>query len=99
MIKLGIPKLGVCLLYAVVLFSYGLVFQRELKETPYQILFAGVALLFFAIAVDSLHLKNQTIASLLEGVPKLFSAINIAFYYWFVCKLFLLKSFPQINAA
>ncbi|PSB14253.1 hypothetical protein C7B69_19250 [filamentous cyanobacterium Phorm 46] len=97
MIKLGISKLGVCLLYAIILFSYGWVFQRELKETPYQILLAGVALLFFAIAVDSLHLKNQTIASLLEGVPKLFSAIDIAFYYWCVCKLFLVKNFSKIN--
>ncbi|MEG4998517.1 hypothetical protein [Microcoleus sp. B4-D4] len=75
MIRLGIPKLGVCLLYAVVLFSYGWVFQRELKETPYQILLAGVALLFWAIAIDSLHLKNKILASLLEGVPKLYIAI------------------------
>lgn len=96
-IGLGIPKLGVCLLYAVVLFSYGWIFKRELKVTPYQILLAGVGLLFFAIAVDSLHLKNQTIASLLEGVPKLFSGINIAFYYWCVCKSFLVKSFHKIN--
>ncbi|MEG4631061.1 hypothetical protein QUB56_15880 [Microcoleus sp. AR_TQ3_B6] len=93
MVALGIPKLGVSLLYAVVLSSYGWFFRRELKFTPYQILLAGLGLLFFAIGVDSLHLKNKIFSSLLEGVPKLFSEINIAFYYWYVCKCFLQKAF------
>ncbi|MEG4581097.1 hypothetical protein QUA71_16005 [Microcoleus sp. MON1_C5] len=92
MIALGIPKLGVSLLYAVVLCSYGWFFRRELQLTPYPILLAGLGLLFFAIGVDSLHLKNKIFSSLLEGVPKLFSEINIAFYYWYVCKCFLLKA-------
>ncbi|UNU23987.1 hypothetical protein [Microcoleus vaginatus] len=93
MIALGIPKLGVSLLYAVVLSSYGWFFRRELQFTPYQILLAGLGLLFFAIGVDSLHLKNKMFSSLLEGVPKLFSEINIAFYYWYVCKCLLQKAF------
>ncbi|HEY9296028.1 MAG TPA: hypothetical protein VIQ31_06580 [Phormidium sp.] len=92
-IAVGIPKLGVSLLYAIVLFSYGWFFRRELHLTPYQILLTGLGLLFLAIGVDSLHLKNKIFSSLLEGVPKLFSEINIAFYYWYVCKCFLLKSF------
>ncbi|MEG4118228.1 hypothetical protein QUA43_12215 [Microcoleus sp. N9_B4] len=93
MVAVGIPKLGVSLLYAVVLSSYGWFFRRELQLTPYQILLAGLGLLFFAIGVDSLHLKNKIFSSLLEGVPKLFSEINIAFYYWYVCKCFLHKAF------
>ncbi|MEG4215896.1 hypothetical protein QUA27_11450 [Microcoleus sp. Pol14C6] len=93
MIALGISKLGVSLLYALVLSSYGWFFRRELQLTPYQILLAGLGLLFFAIGVDSLHLKNKIFSSLLEGVPKLFSEINIAFYYWYVCKCFLQKTF------
>ncbi|MEG4092869.1 hypothetical protein, partial [Microcoleus sp. Pol12B4] len=84
MIALGIPKLGVSLLYAIILFSYGWFFRRELQLTPYQILLTGLGLLFLAIDVDSLHLKNKIFSSLLEGVPKLFSEINIAFYYWYV---------------
>lgn len=95
MVAVGIPKLGVSLLYAVVLSSYGWFFRRELQLTPYQILLAGLGLLFFAIGVDSLHLKSNIISSLLEGVPKLFSEINIAFYYWYVCKCFLQKVFYQ----
>src|SRR4028119_1955194 len=93
MIALGLPKLGVSLLYAVVLCSYGWFFRREVQLTPYQILLAGLGLFFFAIGVDSLHLKNKIFSSLLEGVPKLFSEINIGFYYWYVCKCFLLQAF------
>ena len=93
MVALGITKLGVSLLYAVVLSSYAWFFRRELQCTPYQILLACLGLLFFAIGVDSLHLKNKIFSSLLEGIPKLFSEINIAFYYWYVCKCFLQKAF------
>ncbi|MEG4107945.1 hypothetical protein [Microcoleus sp. S13_C5] len=93
MVAVGIPKLGVSLLYAVVLSSYGWFFRGELQLTPHQILLAGLGLLFFAIGVDSLHLKNKIFSSLLEGVPKLFSEINIAFYYWYVCKCSLQKAF------
>ncbi|XZO03225.1 MAG: hypothetical protein ACM65L_05575 [Microcoleus sp.] len=97
MIGVGIPKLGVCLLYAVVLSSYGWFFQRELKLTPYKILLVGLGLLFLAIGIDTLKLKSQILASLLEGVPKLFSEINIAFYYWYVCKCFVEKAFHKID--
>ena len=93
MVAVGFSKLGVSLLYAVVLSSYGWFFRRELQRTPYQILLAGLGLLFFAIGADSLHFKNKIFSSLLDGVPKLFSEINIAFYYWYVCKCFLLKAF------
>jgi hypothetical protein len=93
MIAVGISKLGVSFLYAIFLSYYGWFFQRELKLTPYKILLAGLGLLFFAIAVDSLHLKSKIVSSLLEGVPKLFSEINIAFYYWYVCKCFIEKCF------
>lgn len=95
MIAAGIPKLGVCLLYAVILSSYGWFFRRELQLTPYKVLLAGLGLLFFAIGVDTLKLQNQIMASLLEGVPKLFSEINIAFYYWYVCKYFIEKAFHK----
>lgn len=96
MIAVGIPKLGVSFLYAVFLSSYGWFFRREVQTTPYQILLAGLGLLFLAIGVDALNLKSKIISSLLEGVPKLFSEINIAFYYWYVCKCFVEKAFHQI---
>lgn len=93
MIIVGMPKLGVCLLYAVILSSYVWCFRRELKSTPYQILLAALGLLFLAIGVDTLKLTTPILSSLLEGVPKLFSEINIAFYYWYVCNCFVEKLF------
>lgn len=96
LVGMGISKLGVSFFYALALFSYGCFFRRQLKSTPYGVLLVGVGLLFFAIAVDSQHLKNKMISSLLEGVPKLFSEINIVFYYWWVCKYSVEKSIDKI---
>ncbi len=95
MIKIGIPKLGVSLLYAIILFFYGWAFQRQLRSTPYRMLLTGVALLFFAIAIDAINLTNHNLASLLEGVPKLLSEINIDFYYWWVCQSLVEKSLTE----
>jgi hypothetical protein len=99
MMGIGIPKLGVSFLYAILLISYGWGFRRELKSTPYQILLAGLGLLFFAIGIDALNLQTKILASLLEGVPKLFSEINIAFYYWYVSKSFLEKVVDKISTS
>ncbi len=82
----SVAKLETVLVYAVVFLIYGLAFWRKIKSTPYVLLLSGIALLLFAIAVDSLHLRGDDIPSLLEGVPKLFSQLNIALYYWFVCQ-------------
>jgi len=81
----GVPKLMTILVYAIIAGGYGLAFSSQIKSTPYILLLTGMGLLFFAIAVDSLHLGFDAIASLLEGVPKLFSEINIALYFWYVC--------------
>lgn len=81
----GVPKLVTVLLYAFVVLLYGLAFRRHIRATPYILLLGGVGLLFFAIAIDSLHLGESGIPSLLEGMPKLFSEINIALYFWYVC--------------
>jgi hypothetical protein len=81
----GIPKLITILVYGMIAGVYGLAFKRIIQSTPYLLLLTGIGLLFIAIAVDSLNLSSPTIASLLEGIPKLFSEINIALYYWYVC--------------
>ena len=81
------------MIYAIFVFSYGWFFRRELRYTPYEILLAGLGLLFFAIGMDALKLESKILGSLLEGVPKLLSEINIAFYYWYVCKSFIQKGF------
>jgi hypothetical protein len=81
----GVPKLGVILVYAIAAVAYGLGFWRKIQSTPYIVLLTGMGLLFFGITVDSLHLGSNGVPSLLEGIPKLFSEINIALYFWYVC--------------
>lgn len=95
MTAVGIPKLGVSFVYALVLSCYVFFFRLELQSTPYKILLVGLGLLFFAIGVDALNLQSKIVSSLLEGVPKLFSEINIAFYYWYVCKGFIENAFHK----
>lgn len=86
LVRLGVPKLGVSFLYALLLISYAWGFRQQLQSTPYRVLLGGLALLFFAIAIDALKLKNHLLATLLEGIPKLLSEFNISFYYWCVCR-------------
>ncbi len=44
----------------------------------------GLGLLISAVSVDLLHLGSSSSSSL-EGIPKLFSGINVALYFWLVC--------------
>ncbi|HEY9614510.1 hypothetical protein [Allocoleopsis sp.] len=81
----GFPKLATISVYAIILLGYGLAFNRRIKSTPYWILLVGLGLLAFGILIDSLHLNIGAFSSLLEGFPKLFSEINIVFYFWYVC--------------
>lgn len=81
----GIPKLVTISAYAIILLGYGLAFKQRIQSTPYYILLIGLSLLAMGITVDSLRLNSGAISSLLEGFPKLFSEINITFYFWSVC--------------
>lgn len=93
LVNAGIPKLLTISVYALVLFAYGLTFKKQIRSTPYFPLLISVGLLFFAVSVDSLHLGSKGIPKLLEGIPKLFSEINIALYFWYVCYQEVLRSF------
>jgi len=56
------------------------------------LLVSGVGLLFFAFFAEALSWKDEVISSLLEGMPKLLSGMNIALYFGFVCKGLILRS-------
>jgi hypothetical protein len=88
----GVPKLVTITVYAIILLAYAIAFNRRIQSTPYLILLSGLGLLFLGITVDSLHLGSGAIFSLLEGLPKLFSEINIAFYFWYVCSREVMRS-------
>ncbi|MEG4986441.1 hypothetical protein QUB08_11815 [Microcoleus sp. BR0-C5] len=82
----------IVIFYAWVAIAYGLAFRRQLRSTPYPLLLSGVGLLFVAFFVEALPLKNEIVSSLLEGIPKLLSGINIALYFWFVSQGLIVRS-------
>lgn len=95
--RAGFPKVTIVIIYAVAAAVYGLTFRRQIKSTPYFLLVSGVCLLFLAFFVEALRLKDEAISSLLEGIPKLLSGVNIALYFWFVCKGLILRSLNFSN--
>lgn len=83
--QFGIPKPITALCLGVIAIGYGLTFWRVIVSTPYFLLLTSMGLMSIVVIVDSLQLPGDGIPSLLEGVPKLFSAINFVLYYWEVC--------------
>lgn len=90
--RAGFPKVTIVIIYIVAAAVYGLAFRRQIKSTPYFLLLSGVCLLFFAFFAEAWPLKNEVISSLVEGIPKLLSGVNIALYFWLVCKSLILRS-------
>ena len=82
----GIGKPLVILIYAVLLSLYLISFRQQILQTPYSILLIGVGILAVGIGIDSLHIPNQGLTDFLEGIPKVLSQVNIAFYFWIVCQ-------------
>jgi hypothetical protein len=97
--RAGFPKVTIVIFYAVLAIAYGLTFRRQIKSTPYPLLLSGVGLLFVAFFAEALPVQNEIVASLLEGVPKLLSGVNIALYFWFLCQDAIVRSidFSQYN--
>jgi hypothetical protein len=97
--RAGFPKVTIVIFYAVLAIAYGLTFRRQIKSTPYPLLLSGVGLLFVAFFAEALPVQNEIVASLLEGVPKLLSGVNIALYFWFLCQDTIVRAidFSQYN--
>lgn len=87
----GIPKLLTIFFFTLIAFLYIGLFRKEIKATIYPLLLVGIGLLIVAVIIDSLGLKNDIFAGLLEGLPKIFSAVNLAIYFWYVCYRELIK--------
>lgn len=89
--RTGVSKLMFVSLYPIAVLGYALFFKRELQATPYSLLLTSITLFFLALAVDQSHLGGS-VPSLLEGIPKLFSEINIALYFWYICQQAVMRS-------
>lgn len=80
----SIPKTITVKVYAIIMLIYFLIFWEELKQTPYYIIMISVILLGLAIIADSLFLRGVIYNPLIEGLPKLFSGLNYALYFWLI---------------
>lgn len=89
---LGIGKPVVILAYAIALAVYIISFRKQLLFTPYPVLLMGVGILFVGIFIDALQLPDRNMTDFLEGVPKVLSQVNIAYYFWCVCRQAVLRS-------
>jgi len=90
-----ISKLITISVYAGIFLVYLLCFLPKIQRTPYHILLSSLSFLLIAILVDFLRLDNYELASLLEGIPKLLSALNLALYFWIVCKTEVIQSYQK----
>jgi hypothetical protein len=90
--RAGFPKVTIVIFYTLLASAYGLAFRRQIRSTPYPLLVSGVGLLFAAFLAEALPVKNEIVSSLLEGIPKLLSGINIALYFWFLCQGLIVRS-------
>jgi hypothetical protein len=90
-----IPKPVTISVFAIIVLIYLLSYYQKIKTTPYKILLSSLGLLLLAIIIDFLQLQNYYLATLLEGIPKLLSVINLGLYFWFVCLGELLKTYKS----
>jgi hypothetical protein len=90
-----ISKLTTISVYAVIVLVYLLCFLPKIQRTPYHILLSSLSFLLIAILVDFSQLTNHELASLLEGLPKLLSVLNLALYFWIVCKTEVIQSYQK----
>jgi hypothetical protein len=87
----AIPKNRTIEMFAIGFILYGLIFWKSIRETSYPILLLAIGLLAVAIGIDAVKIPNIEIASLVEGIPKLASGLNLALYYWEVCRVEIVR--------
>jgi hypothetical protein len=90
---LGIPKAVTILGYCIVVLLYGLTFRQQWHSTPYELLVASGILFVIAFAMDSQLFGRSS--ALLEGIPKFFSFLNLALFFWLVCRQKTLQAFQH----
>jgi hypothetical protein len=82
----NVPKGVMYLVYGTGAIAYGLCFWRKLLSTPYVLLIVAGILFGISGLVDILHIKGNGTPAMLEDGTKLLGILNIAFYFWHVCR-------------
>jgi hypothetical protein len=95
-LTLGIPKLATIGVFALIAIAYLYTFWYKILSTPYLILLVGIGCLAFGIVIDTAHLPGDGTPTLLEGIPKVFSVLNLSLYYWQVCAAEIITAFRRV---
>ncbi|NET60382.1 MAG: hypothetical protein F6K47_30835 [Symploca sp. SIO2E6] len=82
----GIPKLLMAILYGTAIIAYGLFFRRKIASTPYWLLLVAFGLFVISTLVDCLSLPGMGTPAMLEDGTKLLALVNLAYYFWYVCR-------------
>ncbi|NEP11678.1 MAG: hypothetical protein F6J92_30285 [Symploca sp. SIO1A3] len=83
---LGIPKSFTSLLYGTSIIAYSIFFRRKIASTPYFLLLVALGLFVISTLVDWLSLPGIGTPTMLEDGTKLLALVNLAYYFWYVCR-------------
>lgn len=82
----GIPKGVMYSIYGMGAIIYGLRFWRKILSTPYILLLVAGGLFVLSGITDSIGLHGYGTPAMLEDGTRLWGILNIALYFWQVCK-------------
>jgi hypothetical protein len=94
----GIPKLLMYTVYGGAAIAYGLLFRQKILKTPYALLFISGILFIISGAADMVPLAGQGTPAMLEDGTKLLGLLNIALYFWQVCRQEVLQTLKQFGS-
>lgn len=89
----GVPKVLMYLVYGTGAIAYGWYFWRRVLSTPYVLLLVAAVSFIVSGLIDLVHLGGVGLPAILEDGPKLLGLLNIALYFWTVCRQAVLRSF------
>jgi hypothetical protein len=79
-------KVSVYSIYGLILISYGFIFARTIRQTPYVPLLVSFFLFGFSSAIDVAPISSRGIHAMLEDGTKLIGLINLTIYFWWICQ-------------
>jgi hypothetical protein len=88
-------KLIVYSFYGVILISYGFIFRRTIRQTPYFPLLVAFFLFGFSSAIDIAPISGVGVHAMLEDGTKLIGLINLTLYFWWICQQAIKKNIVQ----
>jgi len=94
----GVPKILMYLIYATGAIAYSCCFRRRILSSPYVLLLIASGLFIFSSLVDITPLSGYGAPAMLEDGTKLLGLLNIALYFWSVCRQAVLRALSPLAA-